>query len=150
MTQIRTEITILIQKYFSQYLIKMTDGLKEITIGLENQCQYNAYKLQDVEDKKIVNDEINNKSIALFSSFPFMVRLFNPVVDDQLLQFKYNPQNNTFVDLMTGSEWNFEGIAVKGELKGKELIRLPYDEGYWFDWVAFHPETELYNPTSNG
>ena len=125
-------------------------GLKEIIIGLENNGQYKAYKLQDVEDKKIVNDEINNKSIALFSSIPFMVRIFDPVIDDQALQFKYNPQNNTFVDLLTGSEWNFEGMAVKGELKGKELIRLPYDEGYWFEWVAFHPETELYDPTLNG
>ena len=120
-------------------------GLKEIVIGLENNGQYKTYKLQDVEDKKIINDEINNKPIALFSSFPFMVRAFDPVVNGQALQYKYNPQNSTFVDLQTGSEWNFEGIAINGELKGKELIRLPYDEGFWFEWVAFHPETELYN-----
>jgi len=120
-------------------------GLKEIVIGLENNGQYKAYKLQDVEDKKIINDEVKNKPIALFSSFPFMVRAFDPVVDDQALQYKYNPQNNTFVDLQTASEWNFEGIAINGELKGKELIRLPYDEGFWFEWVAFHLETELYN-----
>jgi hypothetical protein len=120
-------------------------GLKEIIIGLENNGQYKAYKLQDVEDKRIINDEINNKPIALFSSFPFMVRAFDAVVDGQALQFKYNPQNSTFVDLQTGSEWNFEGIAINGELKGKELIRLPYDEGFWFEWVAFHAETELYN-----
>ncbi|MFY9965399.1 MAG: DUF3179 domain-containing protein [Nitrososphaeraceae archaeon] len=120
-------------------------GLKEIVIGLENNGQYKAYKLQDVEDKKIINDEINNKPIALFSSFPFMVRAFDPVVDGQALQYKYNPQNSTFVDLQTGSEWNFEGIAINGKLKGIELIRLPYDEGFWFEWVAFHPETDLYN-----
>ena len=119
-------------------------GLKEIVIGLENNGQYKAYKLQDVEDKKIINDEINNKPIALFSSFLFMVRAFDPVVDGQALQFKYNPQNNTFVDILKGSEWNFEGVAINGELKGKELIRLPYDEGFWFEWVAFHPDTELY------
>ena len=40
-----------------------------------------------------------------------------------------------------GSEGNFEAIAINGEMKGKKLIRLPYDEGFWF---AFHPETELY------
>jgi Protein of unknown function (DUF3179) len=54
-------------------------GLKEIIIGLENNDQYKAYKLQDVEDKRIINDEINSKPIALFSSFPFMVRAFDPV-----------------------------------------------------------------------
>ncbi|MGA9935499.1 MAG: DUF3179 domain-containing protein, partial [Nitrososphaeraceae archaeon] len=95
-------------------------GLKEIVIGLENNGQYKAYNLQDVEDKKIINDEIDNKPIALFSSFPFMVRAFDPVVDGQALQYKYNPQNSTFVDLQTGSEWNFEGIAINGKLKGIE------------------------------
>jgi hypothetical protein len=119
-------------------------GLKEIVIGLENNGQYRAYKLQDVEGKKIINDEINNKSISLFSAFPFMVRAFDPVVDGQALQFKYNPKNSTFVDTRTGSEWNFEGVAINGELKGKELIRLPYDEGFWFEWIAFHPKTELH------
>ena len=46
-----------------------------------------------------------------------MVRAFDLVVDDQVLQFKYNPQNNTFVDLFTGSEWNFEGVAINGEMR---------------------------------
>lgn len=120
-------------------------GLKEIVIGLENNGLYKAYKLQDVENKKIINDEINNKPMVLFSSFPFMVRAFDPVVDNQTLKFRYDSQNNTFVDMHTGSEWNFEGMAINGEFRGKELNRLPFDEGYWFEWVAFHPETELYN-----
>jgi hypothetical protein len=124
-------------------------GPKEIIIGLENNDRYKAYKLQTVEDKKIINDEINNRSITLFSSFPFMVRAFDPVVDGLALQFKYNSQNNTYIDIQTGSDWNFEGVAINGELRGNELIRLPYDEGFWFEWVAFHPDTELYNPTLN-
>ena len=119
-------------------------GLKEIIIGLENNGQYKAYKLQDVEDKKIINDQINNKPIVLFSLFPFMVRAFDPLVDDQVLQLKYNPQNNTFIDIHTESEWNFDGEAINGEMKGKNLVRLPYDEGFWFEWVAFHPDTKLY------
>jgi len=74
-----------------------------------------------------------------------MVRAFDPVVDGQVLQFKYNLQNNTFVDILKGSEWNSEGVGINGELKGKKLIRLPYDERFWFEWVAFHPDTELYS-----
>lgn len=119
-------------------------GLKEIILGLENNGQYKAYKLQDIEDKRIINDEINNKPIALSSSFPFMVRAFDPVVDGQALQFKFNPQNTYFVDIQTGSEWNFEGVAINGIMKGKQLTRMPFDVGFWFEWVAFHPKTELH------
>jgi hypothetical protein len=28
-------------------------------------------------------------------------------------------------------------------MKGKQLIRLSYDEGFWFEWVAFHPSSFL-------
>lgn len=119
-------------------------GLKEIIIGLQNNGLYKAYQLQDVEDKKVINDQINQKPVALFSAFPFMVRVFDPVVDGQALQFEYNPENNTFTDTETGSEWNFSGLSIDGQLGGKQLNRLPLDQGFWFEWVAFHPETELY------
>src|SRR5437588_13120468 len=50
-----------------------------------------------------------------------------------------NNANDKIVDKQTGSEWNFEGMAVNGQLKGRHLIRLPFDEGFWFEWIAFHP-----------
>ena len=49
-----------------------------------------------------------------------------------------------FIDKQTNSLWNFEGKSISGQMKGKQLTRLPYDEGFWFEWVAFHPKTELY------
>jgi hypothetical protein len=30
-------------------------------------------------------------------------------------------------------------------MKGKQLTRIHFDEGFWFEWVAFHPKTELYS-----
>jgi hypothetical protein len=124
-------------------------GLKEIVVGFENNGQYKAYKLQEIENKKVINDQVNGRPIALFSLHPFMVRAYDPVVDGQVLEFSYNAidQNSkiqNYVDTQTGSVWNFEGKAVNGQMKGKQLTRLPFDEGFWFEWVAFHPETELY------
>jgi Protein of unknown function (DUF3179) len=95
----------------------------------------------------VINDEINGKSIALFSLHPAMVRAFNRIVDGNALEFQYNANNNNnkITDKQTGSEWNFEGIAINGEMKGKQLLRLPFDEGFWFEWVAFHPQTAIYS-----
>ena len=118
-------------------------GLKEKVVGLENRGQYKAYKLQQIENTKVVNDQVNGRSIALFSLYPSMVRAYHRVIDKQtLLEFQYN--NNKITDKQTGSEWNFEGVAVNGPLKGKHLTRLPFDEGFWFEWIAFHPQTSLY------
>jgi hypothetical protein len=123
-------------------------GLKEIVVGLENKEQHKAYKLQEIENKKVINDQVNGKPIALFSLYPFMIRGYDPIVEDGAqkiaLQFNYNAENNKFIDKQTGSVWNFEGKAISGQMKGKQLTRLPFDEGFWFEWVAFHPKTEIY------
>ena len=119
-------------------------GLKEIVVGFENKGQYKAYKLQETEDNKVINDQVNGKSITLFSSYPFMIRAYDPIAQGQTLEFTYNPKSKNFLDEQTGSEWNFEGKAISGQMKGKQLTRLPFDEGFWFEWVAFHPKTEIY------
>jgi hypothetical protein len=123
-------------------------NLKEIVVGLENKGQYKAYKLQEIENKKVINDQVDGKSITLFSLYPFMIRAYDPVVEDGaekiVLQFDYNAENNKFIDKQTGSEWNFEGKAISGQMKGKQLTRIAFDEGFWFEWIAFHPKTEIY------
>jgi hypothetical protein len=122
-------------------------GLKEIVVGFENKEQHKAYRLQEIENKKVINDQVNGKPIALFSLYPFMVRGYDPIVveDEELtLQFEYDADNNRIIDKQTGSEWNFEGMAITGQMKGKQLTRLPYDEGFWFEWIAFHPKSGIY------
>jgi hypothetical protein len=119
-------------------------GLKEIIVGLENSGLYKAYKLQQIEDSGVLNDRIGNKSVALFSLYPFMVRAFDSTIDGQNLDFLYDKNSSKITDKQTGSEWNFDGIATAGAMKGKHLTHLPFDEGFWFEWVAFHPETEVY------
>jgi len=103
-----------------------------------------AFKMQDIEKLKVINDQINNKSVTLFSSYPLTVRAFDSSVDRQTLTFQYNFTSNMFTDKQTGSQWDFEGMSINGPLKGKQLVRLPFDEGYWFEWASFHPETALY------
>jgi Protein of unknown function (DUF3179) len=83
--------------------------------------------------------------VALISLYPLMVRVVEPVVNGQILIFEYNSKNNTFTDKQTGNQWNFDGRSIKGQMKGNELLRLPFDEGFWFEWAAFHPKTEVYN-----
>jgi hypothetical protein len=118
--------------------------LKEIIVGLENGGQFKAYKLQQIQDTRVINDRIGDKSLALFSLYPFMVRVFDSTLDGQKLEFQYYKNSSKITDKQTGSEWNFDGIGTAGPMKGKHLLRLPYDEGFWFEWVAFHPKTALY------
>ena len=119
-------------------------GLKEMVVGLDNEGQYKAYVLNQIESSKIINDKVGNKSIVLFSLYPRMIRAYSPIINSKALDFQYNASTNKIIDKQTGSEWNFDGLAVNGQLKGKQLTRLPFDEGFWFSWSAFHPQTRIY------
>jgi hypothetical protein len=117
-------------------------GPKEIVIGLEHSGTYRAYPLSEIENVHAINDEIEGRQILIASHYPFMARAFDRMVDGQILDFEY--KDGQMTDRQTGSVWDFDGIATEGMLEGKQLKRLPFDQGFWFEWAAFHPETELY------
>jgi hypothetical protein len=125
-------------------------GLKEIVIGLEDNGKHKAYRISDIENNKVVNDAIGNKQIALVSLEPFMVHVFDRSIQVEsstkatTLQLEYESSSNLLADKETGTKWNFDGKAVEGRMKAISLTRLPLDEGFWFSWVAFHPDTEVY------
>ena len=115
---------------------------KEIILGFEDGEIYKAYKQQDVESSITINDQINNKPILLVSLFQGDARAFERTLDDTVLEFFFD--DNKIFDTETNSEWNYDGVAISGPLEGTELIRLPFNPGFWFEWVAFHPETEVF------
>jgi Protein of unknown function (DUF3179) len=119
-------------------------GLKEMVVGLGNEGQYKAYVLPQIENSKVINDKVGNKSVVLFSLYPRMARAFSPIINIQTLNFQYNASDNKIFDKQSRSEWNFDGLAVNGQLKGKQLTRIHFDEGFWFSWAAFHPQTRIY------
>jgi hypothetical protein len=47
----------------------------------------------------------------------------------------------TFRDRETDSRWSVAGVALEGPLAGRRLTSLPYQEAFWFAWVAFQPDT---------
>ena len=51
-----------------------------------------------------------------------------------------------WVDRETGSRWNLAGRAVADPLRGRELEEVRHDSPFWFAWVGFRPETELWSP----
>ncbi len=118
---------------------------KEIILGFDNNESFKAYKLSDIESQKIINDKINEKNLVLVSVVPFLVRAFDRNVDGQILEFTLD--GNNMADKQTGSKWSLEGVAISGPLQGKQLDRVSFNPGFWFEWVAFHPTTEVYQTT---
>lgn len=120
-------------------------GLKDIVVGVNNNGEYKAYPIKDIESLKVIDDQVNGKDITIWSVFPFLVKMYDPSVNGQALTFSYDSLSKTFFDDQTGSEWNINGESIDGPLNGSNLMRLAFDEGFWFEWVAFHPETKVFS-----
>ena len=115
---------------------------KTIIIGFHQGNIYKAYNQKDVESSHVINDKIFDKSILLISQFSGNTRAFDRTINDQVLEFVY--VDNKIIDTQTNSEWNNDGLSISGEYEGKQLERIPIEPGFWFAWVAFHPDTELF------
>jgi len=48
-------------------------------------------------------------------------------------------------DLKTESKWDLTGLCIDGELKGMTLKPVLSFISYWFAWVVFYPDVELYS-----
>ena len=115
---------------------------KEIIIGFNLDEIYKAYKQSDIESQIVINDSVGDTSIMLVSLFSENSRAFERMIDGEILDYEYT--NGKLVDIQTNSEWNYDGLGISGQYEGKQLERLPIEPGFWFEWVAFHPQTLVY------
>ena len=115
---------------------------KEIILGFHENDIYKAYKQNDIESNIIINDSIGKTPIMLVSLFSQNSRVFERIIDDNTLDFVYS--NDKIFDSQTNSEWNYDGLAISGEYEGRQLNRMTIEPGFWFEWVAFHPNTLIF------
>jgi hypothetical protein len=119
-----------------------------------------AYPFFELEQVQVVNDEVAGTPIVVFwkegavsaldaaqidaSQDVGSIGVFKREVDGQILEFQAVEEG--FEDLKTGSKWNIHGESVKGSLAGAHLAPVVSGEHFWFAWVAFKPETEVWSP----
>ena len=117
--------------------------LKDFVYGVYTPTETKAYSVAKFK-QRAVNDVLGGINIVLFSERGATVA-FESVVDDQQLTFSFLDRERhglpLFEDEETGSLWTFDGIAVRGPLKGKRLAQMVGYRSFWFAWAAFFPET---------
>ena len=69
---------------------------------------------------------------------------FSPLVDGDELLFGHTPDG--IGDEQTGSTWDLFGRAIEGPLRGRQLVPIVGVNHFWFSWVAFKPETRVFQP----
>jgi hypothetical protein len=119
---------------------------REIVIGLNLNGSSKAYPLREINQNRMILDKVGQTPILIaVGSDEFTIRAFDRTVDGKILDFYVKTENpNLFVDMNTGTHWDFDGSAVSGALTGKKLQKLTILKDFWFDWTNYHPNTQIY------
>jgi hypothetical protein len=122
-------------------------------LGVEIGRRARAYPFPAIRKGGPVNDVIDGVPIAIVvGEDRRSVRVFERTAVGLRLELlaRAGVKPLAMVDLETGSEWDFSGLATSGPLAGHRLRRLLGSKQYWFDWKLQRPHTTVYTRGSGG
>jgi hypothetical protein len=135
---------------------------KVVTVSVDDGDK--AYPYSITRERRVIHDTIGEQPLVVFHADGAVSALdrstihesketgstgvFDPRVDDRLLQFDY--VDGHFVDAQTGSTWTITGKAIDGPLEGAQMEPIPHGDFFSFAWFAFKPDAMLYEADSAG
>lgn len=120
---------------------------RTLIVGLLIDEAAKAYPLDALQPSRVLIDTLAGIPLALvLGEDGRSIRAFERRIDGRELELVAKPGAGVarFVDVETGSEWDFSGRAIGGPLAGRQLRKRTILLEYWFDWKLYHRETELY------
>jgi hypothetical protein len=136
----------------------------ERVLGVESAGAFTAFPYFRLRDQSVanvaaVNASVGGEAVAVFWKKGTNSALGNPdiaagkdVGSAAGFSRRVGGRTLTFAaragaieDIQTGSKWSMFGRALSGRLKGQRLDPLEAIDSFWFDWAAFHPETEIWS-----
>ena len=121
---------------------------RTLVVGLTAGTASKAYPLDALRKQSPIIDELGGVPIVVvLGSDGKSIRAYERVVEGRKLEFfgKKDSSPLRLVDAETGSEWDFTGTAVSGQLSGRQLEKVAVLNDYWFDWKNYHPKTFVYD-----
>lgn len=121
---------------------------KANVIGVELGGLAKAYPRELVEKLQLINDKLGQEYILVVRDpSSGKVRIFKRHVPALKKVLEFERREGNLVDKQTGSRWSFNGEPMDETLKAQkikleELVGVP---SFWFAWLVFHPQTELFS-----
>ena len=120
--------------------------VKEKVIGVRLGGEVKAYSFTALARERVVNDEVGGVPLVVaFDPVSYSGAVYRRDPGGTLLTFTAGSTGLSLRDDQTGSEWDgLSGKAMTGGEAGMELEQVPITYSFWFGWVDFYPNTEVY------
>lgn len=136
-------------KYISATEADQWLGDDEFVLGIVYEDSTRAYPLKILVWHEIVNDQFNGKRLLItYCPLCFTGIAFKPIIGGEAVTFgtsgKLFNSDLVMYDRKTRSYWSqITGQAIRGELAGLAVEKVPLDTARWGDWKRTHPETQV-------
>ena len=120
---------------------------KERVIGVRTEDAAMAFVEKEVRAARLVQAEVGTLAVVLVApANDHPVVTFNRRVSGRVLSFRFAEGAPASVeDAETGSRWSLaNGKAISGPMKGAQLERAAAYPAFWFGWLGYFPNTELW------
>jgi hypothetical protein len=118
---------------------------RTLVVGVEAGGASKAYPFDALAKQNPIVDTVGGVPlVVLLGEDGKSVRVFDRRLDGRALELFREPESSKLLDAETGSVWDFTGAATDGALAGRRLERLQPIKDYWFDWKAYHADTDVY------
>ena len=120
--------------------------------------QQRLYPFSLISELNVINDELDDLKIVIFGKQGTLsaldaekikesrkivsVTAWSRQLDNQILSFEFS--GNQIRDRETGSLWNILGKAIVGSHEGRQLKEVDSGVHFAFAWLAFHPDSDIY------
>ncbi len=127
-----------------------------VSIGNTNKI----YPFSVFEKAPVINDQVEDMPVVVFSRRGTLSALDDSVIadarkvpsataydrrlDGNIMSFEM--REGYVVDRQSGTRWNLFGTGIDGPLSGRQLEPAPGGVHFAFAWLAFNPESQIYQP----
>lgn len=121
---------------------------KERVLGVKIGLKTKVYQISNFSDSiMIINDKINTSPVVIVGSKSknFALAFFRRLPNGKELTF--SPIQNALPVVMVDSEgttYDIFGMGITGPRDGEQLLSPDSYIAYWFAWVAFHDDVDIY------
>lgn len=120
---------------------------KERVLGIQHEGITRVYQLTHFEDTHVLLDEIDGASVVIFGSESqgFANGYFSRELNGETIRFQSTDGESGVVATdQFGNQWNLFGEAISGPDAGEVLTPTASYIGFYFAWVAFNEEVEIF------